>query len=165
LVSHYFGELPGVEPNLQRTSEVASDKVASESPQQQAPKSQTTLTNISTPELVVPELAVPEQPVPEKTTYLSNPETVSEHDFMITLEASDDEMEIKIEKSVPNQPSTSNQTPTSISSQPSSSSHLAIQSVAPTKPSKVPSPPTIFLDSTLLTDVCEKIFRDLNKLI
>jgi len=35
LVSHYSGELPEVESELQKASEVASDEVASESPQQQ----------------------------------------------------------------------------------------------------------------------------------
>jgi hypothetical protein len=39
LVSHYSSELPGVEPNLQRASEVASMEVALESPQEQAPNS------------------------------------------------------------------------------------------------------------------------------
>ena len=34
LVSHYSGELPGVEPNLEKVSEVASSEVALESPQQ-----------------------------------------------------------------------------------------------------------------------------------
>jgi hypothetical protein len=70
-----------------------------------------------------------------------------------------------IEKSVPDQPLTNNtQTPNSTNNRPSSS-HLAIVPAAPPKPTKIPSPPTIFLDSTLLTDVCEKIFQELNKLI
>jgi hypothetical protein len=34
LVNHYSGELPGVEPNLEKVSEVASSEVALESPQQ-----------------------------------------------------------------------------------------------------------------------------------
>jgi hypothetical protein len=87
---------------------------------------------------------------------------------MITSDAPDVEFEqsssIVIEKSVSNKPSTSNPTSNSINNQPSSS-QLAIQPVAPTKPTKIPSPPTVFLDSTLLTNVCEKIFQELNKLI
>jgi hypothetical protein len=81
---------------------------------------------------------LPEQAIPEQTTSLSIPETVSE-------------------------PSTSNQTPTSTNSQPSLSS-LAIKLVAPAKP-EVPSPPTIYLDSTLLEDVCENISQELINLI
>jgi hypothetical protein len=87
---------------------------------------------------------------------------------MITSDAPDVEIEQSsttvIEKSVPDKPSTSNSTPNSINSQPSSS-HLAIVPATPTKPTKVLSPPTIFLDSTLLTDVSEKNFQELNKLI
>lgn len=56
-----------------------------------------------------------------------------------------------------------NQIPTSTNSQPSTS-NLAIQPCAPTK-SHIPSPPTIFLDSTLLADVCENIYRELISLI
>jgi len=40
LVNHYSGELPGVESNLEKASEVASSEVALESPQQQAPNIQ-----------------------------------------------------------------------------------------------------------------------------
>jgi len=48
LVSHYSSELPEVETELQKASEVASDEVASESPQQQTSEPQTasTLTQI-----------------------------------------------------------------------------------------------------------------------
>jgi len=52
---------------------------------------------------------------------------------------------------------------TSTNDQPSSSS-LAIQPCAPAK-TNVPSPPTLFLDSTILANVCENIFQELNKLI
>jgi hypothetical protein len=164
LVSHYSGELPEVRPNLEKASEVAADEVASESPQHQAPNQQMTTStspeHVPTPEHVAPEHIVPEQLVPDQTFSPSIPETVSESDFMVTSDAPDVEIEqsfsTMIEKSVPDQPSTSNtQTPNSTSSQ--SSSSLAIQSVFPPKPTKVPSPPTIFLDSTLLQDVCEYI--------
>jgi hypothetical protein len=40
LANHYSGELPGFEPNLERASEIASDKVTLESPQQQEPNLQ-----------------------------------------------------------------------------------------------------------------------------
>jgi hypothetical protein len=86
---------------------------------------------------------------------------------MITSDDSDVEIEQSssmIEKSTPDKPSTINSNPSSINSQPSSS-HLAIVHVVPTKPTKIPSPPTIFLDSTLLQDVCENLAQDLIKLI
>jgi hypothetical protein len=156
LVSHYSGELPEVRP--------ITMEVTLESPLHQAPNQQMTTTTsyelVSSPEHVVPEHAIPEHAIPE---------TVSEPDFMITSDAFDVEMEksfsTMVIQSVPDKPSTSNtQTPNSTNNQPSSS-HLAIVLAAPTKPTKIPSPPTIFLDSTLLTDVCEKIFQELNKLI
>ena len=46
-----------------------------------------------------------------------------------------------------------------------SSSNQAIQTCAPARSTNVPFPPTLFLDSTLLADVCENIFQELNKLI
>jgi len=46
LISHYSGELPEVESELQKASEVASDEVASESPQHQSGDPQTTSTKI-----------------------------------------------------------------------------------------------------------------------
>lgn len=124
--------------------------------------------HIPTPEHVAPEHIVPEQLASEHIISPSIAETVSESDFMITSDAPDVEIEqsfsTMIEKSVPDQPSTNNtQTPNSTNNQ--SSSSLAIQSVAPPKPTKIPSPPTIFLDSTLLQDVCENIGQELIKLI
>jgi len=47
----------------------------------------------------------------------------------------------------------------------SSSSHLAIQPITPPKPDKIPFPKTMYLDLSLLADVCENIFREINKLI
>jgi len=52
---------------------------------------------------------------------------------------------------------------TSINDQ-TSSSNLAIQPCAPAR-TNVPSPPTMFLDSTILADVCENIFQELNTLV
>jgi Fe-S-cluster formation regulator IscX/YfhJ len=64
----------------------------------------------------------------------------------------------------PNQPSTSN-TQTSNSTNSQTSSSLAIIPTVPQKPTKLPSQPTIFLDSILLQDVCEDIGQKLVKLI
>jgi len=58
---------------------------------------------------------------------------------------------------------TSTEPATSTNDQPLSS-NLAILHVAPTK-TNVPSPPTLFLDSTSLADVCENIFQGLNNLV
>ena len=58
LINHYSGELPSVESNLERASELASGEVTLESPQQQAPNAQmasTTLPDISVREQVVSE--------------------------------------------------------------------------------------------------------------
>jgi len=46
-----------------------------------------------------------------------------------------------------------------------SSSDLALQTNAPARPKNIPSPPTLFLDSIILENVCENIFQELNKLI
>jgi len=46
-----------------------------------------------------------------------------------------------------------------------SSSNQTIQPGALVRSTNVPFPPTLFLDSTLLADVCENIFQELNKLI
>jgi hypothetical protein len=47
----------------------------------------------------------------------------------------------------------------------SSSSNLTIQACAPARTTNLPSPPTLFLESSILADVCENIFRELNKLV
>jgi len=69
--------------------------------------------------------------------------------------ASDDMTETNIPTKIPTQP---------INNQPSSSS-LAIQPIIPAKPDKIPFPPAMYLDSTLLADVCNNIFQELNRLI
>jgi len=113
-----------------------------ESPQQHEPNqemaSSTNIGSILIPDHV-PELVVPKQPVPE----LVVPEQV-----------------------INNQSPTTNtivEPETSINGQPSSS-NLAIQPCAPAK-TNVPSPPTLFLDSTILAYVCENIFQELNNLV
>jgi hypothetical protein len=62
---------------------------------------------------------------------------------------------------ISDQPSTSN--PQTANDQ--SSSNLAIVPVASPKPTQIPSSPTIFLDSTLLQNVCENIGQELVQLI
>jgi len=46
-----------------------------------------------------------------------------------------------------------------------SPSNLSLQPITPPKPTKIPFPPTMYLDSSLLADVCENIFQELNRLI
>jgi len=46
-----------------------------------------------------------------------------------------------------------------------SSSNLALQTCAPSRPKNIPSPPTFFPDYIILAYVCENIFQKLNKLI
>ena len=86
---------------------------------------------------------------------------------MITSEVSDMEVEISNSSftSVPDQPLETNiQTAIPTNDQPSSS-NLAIQVSTPPRTTKVPSPPTLFLNSSILADVCENIFQELNKLV
>jgi len=92
------------------------------------------------PELDVPEQSVPEPDVPELS--------VSEQVFSNQSPATNTFAEPEI---------------TSTNDQPSSSS-LVIQPVAPAK-TNVPSPPTLFLNSTILANVCEDIFQELNNLV
>jgi len=129
LVDHYSGELPKYESNQDKASDIASDEVMTESPQQYEPNQQmTSNTNIDS----VPELNVPEQPV---------------HELSVS------------EQTINSQSSTTNifdEPETSINDQPSSS-NLAILPVSPAK-TNVPSPPTLFLNSTILADVCDNIF-------
>ena len=171
LVYHYSGELPGCESNLEKASRVISEEINLESPQQQAPNSQmtsTTCPDIFVPEQTVHEQSVPEQHVPElihdHIVSHSSIEKVSEPDFMITSEDSDVEVEQSnssstvVLTSVPDQPlETNTRTATSTNDQPSSSNQ-AIQACAPVKSTNVPSPPTLFLDSSILANVCENIF-------
>jgi len=93
LSSHLSGELPNVDLNPQKASEVTTSEVASERPQQQAPGPQMTP---SSPEHSVPEHTTSEQSVPdhivlEQTTSDHNPapthsENTLEIDDMITSE-------------------------------------------------------------------------------
>jgi len=136
LVDHYSSELPEYESNQDKASNIACDEIMTESPQQHEPNQQMTLTtNIDS----VPKLTVLEQPVPELS--------VSEQ--TINSQSSTTNTFAEPESSVIDQPSSSN---------------LAIQPCAPPR-TNVPSPPTLFLDSTILADVCENIFQELNSLV
>jgi len=112
-------------------------------PQQHEPNqdmTQTTnLDSILIPEVLVPELVVPEQPTSQH----------SASDLTINNQS----------------PTTNTQTnPATYINDQTSSSNLAIQPVAPAK-TNVPSPPTLFLHSTILANVCEGIFQELNHLV
>jgi len=113
-----------------------------ESPHQQTPNqemaSSTNTESILIPDHV-PELVVPEQLVPELV--------VAEQVFSNQSLATNTIVEPL----------------TSINDQ-TSSSYLAIQPCAPAI-TNVPSPPTLFLDSTILADVCENIFQEMNNLV
>jgi len=150
LVSHYFGELPEVASELHKASEVAFDEVTSESPQHQSPEPQIASTKIQiTPEYVESTC----------TEEVSSPKAIEmEIDLTnsFSTSASNDMLETNI-------PTTT--TPTQPLNNQPSSSHLAIQPITPPQPDKIPSPPTMYLDSSLLVDVCENIFQELNKLI
>jgi len=145
---------------------VTSGEVASESPQQQAPNLQTASTTC--PDFSVLEQSVPEQVVPEHV--FDHIESLSFIEHISEPEVSDMEVEpsnsssTEILSAAPYKPlETNTQTAIPTNDQPSTS-NLAIQPCAPGK-ANVPSPPTLFLDSTILADVCQNIFQELNKLI
>jgi len=149
LVSHYSGELPEVESELQKASEVASDEVALESPQQQQDEPQIALTKIQ----IIPEY-IESTSCTEEVSELEATEMEIDITNSFSTSASDDMTETNIPTTIPTQP-TNNQP---------SSSHLAIQPINPVKPDQIPFSPTMYLDSTLLPDVCNNIFQELNRL-
>jgi len=135
-------ELPEVESALQKASEVASDEVASESPQQQSTEPQIASTKIQITLEYVESTCIEE---------VSEPEAIEmEIDLTSSFSTSpsDDMSETNIPTTTPTQ---------HINNQPSSS-HLATQPITPPQLDKIPSPPTMYLDSSLLADVCENIF-------
>jgi len=149
LESHYSGELPEYVFNQQIASDIASDEVITECPQHQTPNSDmTTSTNnnsIPTNEILVPELTVPEQTTSEQSV---SEQIVSEQNAS--------------ELTAESQSITTNfYEPKNLTNDQPSSSNLAIQPITPTK-ANVPSPLTLFLDSTILSNVCESIFQELN---
>jgi len=136
LESHYSGELPEYVSHSQIASNIASDEVMTEYPPQHEPnqKMATTTNNDSVliPELSVPELTVLEQPASKQSAF----------ELTINSQSPTTNTHVEPETSINDQPSSSN---------------LAIQPVAPAKAS-VPSPPTLFLHSIVLANVCEGIF-------
>ena len=85
---------------------------------------------------------IPEQTHPKHVPELSVPElSVPEQDIINQSLATNTILEPEIATN--DQPSSSN---------------LALQTCAPARPKNIPSPPTLFLDSTILANVCENIF-------
>jgi len=153
LINHYSGELPGFEPNLEKASELASDEIISECPQQQAP-------NLEMASLTYTDIVIH----PKHLPYHLNA-THSNISFGIALRNLPKRKQTIPEQTVPAQtvpePFETNtlfaEPEISTNDQPSSS-NLAIQTCAPARTTNVPSPPTLFVDSTILEDVCENIF-------
>jgi len=113
-----------------------------ECPPQQTPISDmTTSTNndyVPTNEILVPELTVSEQSASEQSAF---------------------------ELTTNSQSTTTNiHEPETLTNDQPSSSNLAIQPIAPAN-TNVPSPPTLFLNSTILANVCDSIFQELNSLV
>jgi len=82
-------------------------------------------------EILVPELTVPEQNASKQTTseFTTNSQSTTTNIYE----------------------------PETFTNDQPSSSNLAIQPVAPVK-TNVPSPPTLFINSTILANVCDSIF-------
>jgi len=96
------------------------------------------------------------------TEEVSEPEATNmeiEMTNSFSTSASDDISETNIPTTIPTS------IPTIPTNNQPSTSHLAIQPITPPKPTKIPSPPTMYLDSSLLADVCENIFQELNTLV
>jgi len=136
LESHYSSELPEYVSNSQIAYNIAFDEVMTEYPPQHEPNSEmaTTTNNDS---VLIPKLFVPELPVPEQT---ASKQSASE--LTTNSQSTTTNLQTEPETSTNDQPSSSN---------------LVIQPVAPTK-TNVLSPPTLFLHSTILANVCDGIF-------
>ena len=134
-MNHYSRDLPGYESNIEKASDIASDEVMTKSPHQQTPNpemaSSTNTDSVLIPDNNKRELDVPEQDVPEHVISNQSPATNTIAEPKITAH---------------DQPSSSN---------------LALQTCAPTRPKNIPSPPTLFLDFIILANVCENIFQEL----
>jgi len=99
--------------------------------------------------VLIPELYVPELTILELTVLEQPASNQSDTELTINSESPTTNTHAELETAINDQPSSSN---------------LAIQPVAPTK-INVPSPPTLFLHSTILANVCEGIFQELNNLV
>jgi hypothetical protein len=117
-----------------------------------------------------PEPVAPEQPVPELTqsTIIQPVQIVKVTHYNsasdMDLDSEDDQDDHASDMIIDNdsdQPSTSQ--PLTTNGQ--STTNLAIVPIAPPKPSKQPSPPTIFLDSQILQGVWQEITSEVLKLI
>lgn len=112
---------------------------------------------------------------PSEATFVSQPQQDNsyEPDLMITSVSADDE-QTNLSLSL-----SSTSVLESVTDQsPESSTHMAVtennatylpssstQALQTCTPINIPSPPTLFIDSIILTDVCESIFTELNKLV
>jgi len=117
------------------------------------------------------ETTAPEHIVPEPTPASISPSPVqvikiTHHNGVCDMDTDsegdqDDHASDMVVDPTPDQPSTSQ----SLTTNDQSSSNLPIVHLAPRKPSKQPSPPTIFLDSQVLQDVWEDIASEVLRLI
>ena len=113
------------------------------------------VSNLQTASNIASDILVPELNVPEQTT---SEESTSEHN------ASEQTTSVQNASKLPTQIQSSTSIihePVQTKTDQPSSSNLAIQLVKPAR-TNVPSPQTIFLDSTILSHVCESIFQELN---
>jgi len=152
LESHYSGELPEYVSDQHIASDITSDEVMTESSQHQTPNSPNNnfvlTSEILVHELTVPEQTTSEQSAPEQSAYeqITSKQNASE---LTTQRKSTTTNLHEPEHPINDQPSSSN---------------LVIQPITPVK-TNVPSPLTLFLNSTILSNVCESIFQELNCLI
>jgi len=151
LGSHLSGELPNVDINLQKASEVTTYEVASENQHQSEPEPQMTPPNPEQSSTTVVEKrssepSAPEHSVPEQTgsDHISSPThsvNATEFDGIILSEDLNEETEqsspMEVEQSASNQPSSSNTQSFSSINQPSD--NLQIKPFAAPKPRKLPS--------------------------
>jgi len=152
-MNHYSGELPGYESNIKKASDIAFDDVITETPHQRTPN-QEMASSTNTDFVLIPDNIHPEPDVPELS--------VSKHSV-----PEPDVPELSVPEHVFSNQSLSTNTivePETVTNDQPSSSNLAIQPCAPAK-TNVPSPLTLFLDYTILADVCENIFQELNNLV
>jgi len=180
LANHYSGELPRFEPNLERVSEADSNEVTLESPQQQALNLQIA-SNTRTDLIILPVyqpyhlnathsnislgialrnlankiasshiLSAYENPSSEQPTLVMQPLNVappSEATFF-SQPQHDQPSEPSIQMAV---------TENTATDLPSSSTQ-ALQTFIPIQTTNISSPPTMFLDSIILADVCEYFY-------
>jgi len=122
--------------NSQIASDIASDEVMTEYPPQHEPNSEMATTT-NNDYVLIPELSVPELTIPEPIASEQSASVLTTNSQSITTN-----IHAEPETSTIDQPSSLN---------------LAIQPIAPAK-TNVPSPPTLFLYSTILANVCDSIF-------